>query len=83
MSLPLLRLDVTLDEAETLEEALDAYRRDVIANLDGEPTLVQEHAINTAHVIGQALRVSLEKHRALAVKAPGYAPRRKKTRVTK
>lgn len=82
MRQPLLRLDVTLDEAETLEEALDAYRRDIISMLDGEPTLVQEHAINTAHTIGTALRVSLEKHRALAIKAPGYAPRRKKTRAS-
>jgi bacterioferritin (cytochrome b1) len=73
-------MDVTLDEAETLEEALDGYRRDIIANLDGEPTLIQEHAINTAHTIGQALRASLEKHRALAVKPPGFA-RRKKTRL--
>lgn len=78
---PLLRMDVTLDEAETLEEALDVYRREIIANLDGEPSFLQEHAINTAHTIGKALRASLDKHRALAVKAPGYAPRRKKTRL--
>jgi bacterioferritin (cytochrome b1) len=75
-------MDLSLDEAETLEEALDVYRRDIIANLDGEPTLVQEHAINTAHTIGAALRASLEKHRALALKPPGYAPRRKKTRAS-
>lgn len=79
---PLLRLDVTLDEAETLEEALDAYRRDIIANLDGEPSLVEEHAINTASTIGRALRASLEKHRALALKSPGFAPRRKRTRAS-
>lgn len=65
MTGPLLRLDVTLDEAEILEEALDAYRREIIANLLGEPTLVQTHAINTATTIGQALRASLEKHRAV------------------
>lgn len=74
----LLRLDVTLDEAETLEEALYCYRQSIIADLSGEPAPPQEQALHTAVTIGRALAASLEKHRALAKKAPGYAPKRKK-----
>lgn len=82
MSGTLLRLDVTLDEAETLEEALYAYQQEIVSMLDGEPTVLQQHALDTAKVIGQALRASLDKHRALAKKPPGYAPpRRKKQRL--
>lgn len=77
MSGILLRLEVTLDEAETLEEALYAYRQEVISMVEGEPTLLQRHAINTAETIGRALEASLEKHKALAKKPPGYAPKRK------
>lgn len=64
----LLRMDLTLDEAETLEEALDAYRHGIIADLDGEPSIIQSHAISTATTIGKALRTSIEKHRLLAAK---------------
>lgn len=56
-------MDLTLDEAETVEEALDNYIQNVVGTLSGEPTSVQKRAMETAQTIGGALRTSIERNR--------------------
>lgn len=56
----LIRVYWTNDEAEIVEEALDAYQRDIRATLTGEPTPLEAWALDRAERMREALRAALE-----------------------
>lgn len=57
----LIRVYWTPDEAEVVEEALDAYRLALRENLVGrEPTSLEAWALDRSERMGQALRAALE-----------------------